>query len=116
MKFWGSEVLSKGGSSYFCFVSYFLSFNGNLCFFKLVSTDTIQWSKMNLFNVVLMMSKLLLNCVKIRSEMFPLTCFGPEMCCSGPSALIVSLKMITFALVRSSIWILKSPNMILLWY
>ena len=30
IEFWVCEVLSKGGSSYFCSVSYFLSFNGVL--------------------------------------------------------------------------------------
>ena len=32
IEFWGCEVLSKGGSHYFCSVSYFLSFNGVLLF------------------------------------------------------------------------------------
>ena len=82
----------------------------------LMSTETIQSSEMYPCNVVLVMLKPLLSYVKIRSKVFPLTCVGPEMCCSRPSALIVSLKMIASALVRSSMWILKSSSMILFWY
>ena len=82
----------------------------------LIWTETIQWSEMNPCSVVLIMSKQLLSCVKIKSRVFPLTCVGPEMCCSRPSAFMVSLKMTASTSVRSSIWILQSPSMMLFWY
>ena len=38
------------------------------------------------------------------------------MCCSRPSVLIVSLKITASALFTFSMWKLKSPSVILLWY
>ena len=82
----------------------------------LISTETIQWSKIYLCNVVLVMLKLFLSCVNIRSNVFPLTCVGSEVCFLRLSALIVSLKTTASALDWSSMWILKSPSKMLFWY
>ena len=111
VKFW-----ARVGPVMFFLSLIFLVLMGYFCLFILMLTDTIQWSEMNPCNVVLMMSKLLLSCGKFRSEVFPLTCVGPDMWCSRPIAFIVSMKMTASALVRSPIWILKSPSMILFWY
>ena len=95
VKFW-----ARVGPVIFVLSLIFLVLIGYFCFFMLLLTETIQWSKMNPCNVVLIMSKLLFSCLKIRPRVFLLTGVGLEMCCPRPSALIVSLKMIASALVR----------------
>ena len=86
------------------------------CFLMLMLTETIKWSKMYPCDVALVILKLLLSCIKIRSKVFPLTCVGPNMCCSRPSAVMVSLKTTASVLVWSSMWTLKFPSSMLLWY
>ena len=69
VKFW-----ARVGPVIFVLSLIILVSMGYFSFFMLMSTETIQWSEMNPCNVALMMSKLLLSCVKIGSKMFPLTC------------------------------------------
>ena len=111
VKFW-----PRVGSINFVLSLISLVSMGYFCFLMLMLTETIQWSNMYPCDVVLVMLKLLLSCVKIRSKVFPLTCVGPEMCCSRLSTLIVSLKTTASVLVWSSMWMLKSPSKILSWY
>ena len=90
---------------------------GYFCLFILMSTETIQWFETYPCSVVLMTLKPLLSCVKIRSRVFPLTCVGRRVVAVQDHVLfMVLLKMTAYAFVMSSMWILKSLNMILSWY
>ena len=85
---------------------------GCLSFWKWRSIDTIQWSNMYPYTLVLVNLTSLCSYVRMRSSVFPNLCVGPFTCCSNPKATIVSLNMLLSALVVFSVLILKSPSII----